>query len=123
MEHDYEIDKWSPLYVPRVLPAMWWPMEGRLGWYESHHGLRVCSSTAREKDGRVWLHVSVSRRDRVPSYDDLVRVKELFVGKERKAIQVFAPASEHVNVAENCLHLWCCIDGDGLPDFRKDGEI
>lgn len=72
---------------------------------------------ARELDGRVWLHVSASRGSRLPSYADLVEVKELFIGRERKAVQVFPSRAEHVNIHPHALHLWHCVDGDVLPDF------
>ncbi len=81
-------------------------------------GLFVMVSGAIELDGRRWIHVSVSRRDRLPSYDDLAAVKRTFVGDDRRALQVFAPVGEHFNLHRFCLHLWTCLDGDGLPDFR-----
>lgn len=83
-------------------------------------GLAVILSVAREKDERRWLHLSTSRPDRLPSYDDLCEVKRLFLGPERKAIQVFAPTTEHINIHKRCLHLWCCLDGDPLPDFTHE---
>ena len=86
-------------------------------------GLYVIISESVEADEKRWLHVSCSRRTRLPSWADLRRVKDAFCGKERKAIQVFAPASEWVNIHSFALHLWCCLDGDVLPDFRKDGQI
>ncbi len=84
-------------------------------------GLFVMVSGAVELDSRRWIHVSVSRKDRLPSYDDLAAVKRTFIGDERRALQVFAPKSEHVNVHRFCLHLWTCLDRDGLPDFRDAG--
>jgi hypothetical protein len=48
-------------------------------------------------------------------------VKELFIGGDRQAIQVMPPRSNHVNIHE-VLHLWHCLDGDGLPDFTGGGE-
>lgn len=81
-------------------------------------GLRVVVSVARH-DGKRWIHASASRPKEVPSYDDLKELHARFCGAERKAIQVFAPASEHVNIHPNCLHLWACLDGDGLPDFTE----
>jgi|JI10StandDraft_1071094.scaffolds.fasta_scaffold1819773_2 hypothetical protein len=99
----------------------WWTANGA-GW-RSSTGLAVMLSGAVELDGRRWVHVSTSRRDRMPSYEDLAVVKRLFIGEERRAIQVFVPHTEHVNRHQFCLHLWCCVDGDGLPDFRSSGEV
>lgn len=66
-----------------------------------------------------WLHLSLSAPDRLPSYDDLVRAKEDFLRPDVRAIQIFPPRSEHVNLHPNCLHLWAeLFQQDGLPDFR-----
>ncbi len=68
-------------------------------------------------DNRCWLHVSLSERDDVPTYSQLTKVKREFIGPESKAIMVLPAASEHVNLNENVLHLFCCLDADPLPDF------
>lgn len=73
--------------------------------------------------GQKWMHVSLSRGDRLPSYEDVCRVKEEIIGPERKAIQVHPPKSEHVNIHPYCLHLWSPIGHDPLPDFRINGTI
>jgi hypothetical protein len=85
--------------------------------------LLVLFSACIERDGKRWIHVSCSRPSRLPSWEDLREVKDTFIGRERKALQVIPPASEHINIHPHCLHLWACLDGDGLPDFRKDGAL
>jgi len=87
-------------------------------------GIQAIYSSAIEKDGRWWMHVSVSKRSGMPTYADLAYIKKHFIGDELKAIQVFAPMTEHVNIHPRCLHLWACLDGDVLPDFtRGTGSI
>lgn len=82
--------------------------------------LRVIWSMAVEKDDRLWMHVSVSRPTRLPSYSDMTRVKGLFIGLERVAYTVLAPANDHVNIHSNCLHLWAPMEGEPpLPDFSR----
>lgn len=85
-------------------------------------GLSVICSGAIELDGRHWVHVSLSRRSRMPSYDDLKLVKNLFIGESNQAVQVFPPAGGNINLHPYCLHLWHCVDGDGLPDFAHGGN-
>lgn len=85
----------------------------------SPDGLRVIISGSTYDDGRRWLHLSVSRSDRVPDWEDLKRVKSRFFGDETTAVQVFPPNSRWVNVHPYCLHLWRCLDGEPLPDFRE----
>lgn len=90
--------------------------------YQRSDGLKVIASICAEEDGRRWLHVSCSRKARLPSYGDMVDVKAVFVGGEREAYQVFARTSKHVNLMPFCLHLWCRLDGPALPDFTRGGS-
>jgi hypothetical protein len=82
-------------------------------------GMTVLVSGMVEADGKRWLHVSFAYRNRLPTWDDLKEVKETFIGKDKKALQVFPPEAEYVNVNPYCLHLWHCADGDVVPDFTK----
>jgi hypothetical protein len=92
--------------------------------YDHRDGRHVVVTVgAHESDG-WWLHVSVSRRAYVPSYDDLAEVKRVFVGDDVQAVQVFPRRERHVNIMPTCLHLWARLDAsDGLPDFGKEGTI
>ena len=79
----------------------------------------IFSYCIKELDGKIWVHISASRRNKVPSWDDLMMIKCQFLGENKKAIQVLAPRSEHVNICSNCLHIWHCVDNDPLPDFTR----
>lgn len=83
-------------------------------------GLVVIMSGQFENEKR-WLHVSMSRKKKIPSYKDMKRVKSIFIGDDLQAIQIFPVKSKHVNIMETCLHLWACLDGDGIPDFTRGG--
>ena len=72
-----------------------------------------------ELDDMAWLHVSMSYKARLPNYKDMCRVKELFVGADKMAYQLFPPKKQHVSFHPFCLHLWHCCDKDNYtPDFR-----
>ena len=91
--------------------------------YQWKKGLLVLISCAQQSDLRLWLHVSVSRKDTcIPTWEQMSVLKQLFIGDDRQAIQVMPPASKHVNIHSACLHLWHCLDGDGLPDFTAGGQ-
>lgn len=93
------------------------------GYFAHFHNLFFIVSTARENDGKVWLHASVSRRDRkLPTWDDLMGLKHYCIGDDQKAILVLPPRSSYVNLAQ-VLHLFSCLgpDGDGLPEFSWKG--
>lgn len=114
-----------------ILPPSW--REERLPPSDPLFGLRmyrkggliVLFSADHTSFDKPWLHVSFSRKGKVPSYEDMVEVKTVFVGVTRQAIQVLPPKAKHINIHPNCLHLWCCLapEGDGLPDFGKFGMI
>lgn len=60
----------------------------------------ICS----DKDG--WEHVSLSRKDRCPTWDEVCWVKSKFWDDEDAVIQVHPPQSEWINNHPYCLHLW-----------------
>lgn len=63
--------------------------------------LRVIAS-----DGDGWDHVSVSHRNRCPTWDEMERVKRLFFRDHETVMQLHVPPVEHVNEHPYCLHLW-----------------
>jgi hypothetical protein len=103
-------DKWLEVSAPGF---------GQQAWRRAD-GLQVICSSDIEGDGHPWLHVSVSRKMQLPDYQDLCQVKKAFVGKRAKALMVFAPEDEHINDHPYCLHLFSRLDGDSLPDFRRE---
>lgn len=58
-------------------------------------------------DGEGWQHVSVSRRKRNPSYEDMCWAKDQFWSDDVCVMQLHVPAEDHVNCHPHCLHLWC----------------
>lgn len=91
-------------------------------WRKIGDDLQVLVSQSVEADGRMWLHVSMSRPSRLPTWQDVRRVKDAFIGKDKKAIQVLPSDREYVNIHPHVLYLFHCLDGDPLPDFRRWDE-
>jgi hypothetical protein len=58
-----------------------------------------------------WEHVSVSRRDRCPTWAEMEHVKRQFFNDDETAIELHVPPSEHINVHAHCLHMWRPCDG------------
>ena len=75
-------------------------------WINSELGLKVLVTSDVMDDGSRWLHVSVSRRDRIPSWNDLKETKDMFIGRNAEAIQVLPRDRDYVNLHPFCLHLW-----------------
>jgi hypothetical protein len=56
--------------------------------------------------GEGWDHVSVSREDRCPTWDEMQWVRESFLGEDEAVMQLHPPLADHVNQHPNCLQLW-----------------
>ena len=63
--------------------------------------LRMIASS---EDG--WDHVSVSRANRCPNWPEMEFIRRKFFMDNETVMQLHVPASEHINFARNCLHLW-----------------
>lgn len=57
------------------------------------------------KDAGLY-HLSISRKDRLPSYDELKSARYQFLPEVPYMVQIFPPEKDFVNVHEFCLHLW-----------------
>lgn len=113
-------------YIPRVMPP-WWHLDVQRTvdggeYFRSKYGLAVLMGAEMFSDGSVWLHVSLSRRSRLPDWQDVREVKDVFVGDDRAAVQVLPSKAEYVNHNPHVLHMWSPVHGSQLPDFRRDGR-
>lgn len=59
-------------------------------------------------NGGGWEHVSICpyKRTRVPSWDEMCRLKEMFFYEDEVVVQYHPAKDEYVNNVSNCLHLW-----------------
>lgn len=86
-------------------------------------GIQVVFTVQRYGDGRIWVHASACGRrgensSFLPSWDDMKRVKNDFIGEDKWAYQVFPSAKDYVNQHAYVLHLYALLDGKpALPDF------
>jgi hypothetical protein len=92
-----------------------------LGTQSKSKGLLVMASLLILED-KAWYHVSFSRENSLPTYADLKLIRKHWFG-DLWAIQIFPPESEHVNIADFCLHLWHCLDEFPMPKFSVEGHI
>lgn len=80
-----------------------------------YKGIRVVVSAVKYNNWE-WLHVTFSRQNRIPSYDEVQLVRNTFIGEDKKSIMVFPSKEHYVNNAKYCLHLWYSKDNP-IPDF------
>jgi hypothetical protein len=69
----------------------------------------VCNAELHERVAKVsegWDHVSVSRIDKTPTWEEMCFVKDLFFDADECVMQLHPPKSEYVNNHPHCLHLW-----------------
>lgn len=114
-----EMPAWAWWFCERVSPLVWHVRTVGMDGFRYTKVLDTLSVivTGEVHRERRWLHVSLARPSRLPSWADVKEVKAAFIGDDLQAIQVLPKASEYVNRHPYCLHLWHCLDGDGLPDF------
>jgi hypothetical protein len=88
--------------------------------YESHPGNHFgCFELRMNNGGEVlriiaseshpivpWDHVSVSTHTRVPTWEEMCFVKELFFEDDEAVMQLHPPKKDYVNHHPHCLHLW-----------------
>lgn len=90
------------------------PPDMRMRLFLHRSGLRVLASLETHSDKKRFAHVSCSYPNRLPSWEDLKNVKEIFLG-DVHAFQALPPKAEWLNVHEFTLHLWHCLDGNPFP--------
>lgn len=110
-------------FIPAILPNGWKKLQKTNispVCFAGSKGIKVMVSVMIEEDEEAWMHVSMSHRDRLPTYDEMKTVKRIFIGNDKDAIQLFPKAGNHVNAHPYCLHLWCCLSNPNkLPDFTR----
>jgi len=83
---------------------------------------RLVHSLHRYGDGHVWAHLSVSHRSgALPSWEQVRDVQWLMYPAEAGLV-VVAPQEAHYSIGE-VAHVWTCLTGSPLPDFRIVGAI
>lgn len=58
------------------------------------------------EDGMEHVSISPRKQFRMPSWDDMCVLKDIFFENEEEAYQIHPKNSQYVNDVENCLHLW-----------------
>lgn len=63
----------------------------------------------------AWLHLSISRQTRIPSWEDIVIARDELGYAEFLFVQILAPKSFWLNVHNYCMHLQSRLDRDTIP--------
>jgi hypothetical protein len=110
----------------RALSAAGWKQreqnnDGIGTWDHRARKMRIIHSVARELDGQVWGHVSLSNKaNTMPTWYE-VRNAGWLLYPGKFGIVVVAPESRHVNIA-NVAHVWFCLTAPSCPDFSHSSD-
>ena len=56
--------------------------------------------------GGGWDHVSVSFKDRCPTWDEMCQVKDIFFREDEVCVEYHPAKKDYVNIHPFCLHIW-----------------
>ena len=56
--------------------------------------------------GGGWEHVSIDGKKRMPTWDEMCQIKDMFFTEDECCVQYHPPKSEYVNNIPYCLHIW-----------------
>jgi hypothetical protein len=79
---------------------------------DGNNGAFICTLRNNQKvnviasDGAGWEHVSVSRTDRIPTWNEMCEIKYIFWGDDDCVVQYHPAKEDYINCHPNCLHLW-----------------
>lgn len=57
-------------------------------------------------NGGGWDHVSVSHKNRCPTWAEMCIIKDIFFDEEECCVEYHPAKSNYVNIHPNCLHIW-----------------
>lgn len=81
--------------------------DGRKGHFisGSQKGMTVIWSC-----GGGWEHVSMDGKKRMPTWEEMCQLKDMFFEDNECCVQYHLPKSEYVNNIPYCLHIWKPIE-------------
>ena len=56
--------------------------------------------------GGGWDHVSVSYRNRCPSWEEMCKIKDVFFRDDECCVEYHPAKKDYVNFCDTCLHIW-----------------
>lgn len=60
--------------------------------------------------GGGFEHVSMDGKKRMPTWEEMCELKDMFFGEDECCVQYHPPKSEYVNNIPYCLHIWKPIE-------------
>lgn len=97
----------GPLVLNEAVPGVRETVDNMLEarGYRTDDGLTVIVSRDQTPHGSL-LHVSISRRDRYPTWGEIKAIREAFYDADVDVMMVMPKKADYVNLHKNCFHLW-----------------
>lgn len=73
--------------------------------YVADDGILILASLDRSPHGAL-LHVSLSRADRLPSWEEVKAIRSAFYPPDIDVMMVLPAEADYINVHQYCFHLW-----------------
>jgi hypothetical protein len=88
------------------------PVPGKNGSFTRISYMRVIASTGKGQKDPAWRwdHVSVSRSDRCPTWEEMDFIKRLFFLPDEICFELHPAEAEHISNHPYCLHIWRPLD-------------
>jgi hypothetical protein len=108
--------------LKKVIPARYSALpcpfsDGRA--YQEDTGIAILI-TEREYQGNLWLHISMSRYNRYPTWDEIKRIKNELIGEDVRTIMMMPEKRNYINLHPYCFHLYAGEIVDKLP---MEGQV
>ena len=95
--------KLKKLTIPAILRLK---MDSRnVEVFETEDGIGIISSEDNTPKWGWLKHVSISRQDRYPDWNEILEIKELLFG-DTCVMMIMPKKKYYVNIHPNCFHLW-----------------
>lgn len=80
--------------------------DGFDGFIDLRASKRRATAVFRASWGLGWDHVSISFRDRCPTWDEMCEVKDIFFKEDEACVEYHPAKADYVNIHTYCLHIW-----------------
>lgn len=80
-------------------------IDGGMGWVKINRSF-ADSPAVIWSNGGGWDHVSVSFPNRVPTWDEMCRIKDIFFREDECCVEYHPAKKNYVNIHPYCLHIW-----------------
>ena len=68
-------------------------------------------------DGQTRIHMSVSHQERLPTWDEMKKVREELLPLNRDFAMIFPKQEDYINIHPYCLHLMEIKPSDKFNNF------